>query len=420
MEETTKKPIKYVSVSNCLEDEDGDVLTLYDACEMCLREDEYTCKENLDELARMFPSFNEFQFNIFCTLLTPKLADGDAEILGTDLLKTPTRNLYSENVRIESLYQMLFWGIIYSPEPSKDIIQDSLKLSEHIVSNIRLCRDTPFEVKTCSPVFSFILPCNLNEEKLFYNPDILDSLSEMRRYLEPGNFKKLQEHFHKSGRNLSITCLLEGPSGTGKTAFVRELARSTGRPILFADIAKLRGKDYGHDERMARMLFEEYKFWYWTMPVKPILFVDECDTVLSSRQNPDGNVNSVLVNCHNTVTEIWLQELDNFEGILFLTTNNTSHIDTAIARRITHQINIGHPNYETQVKIWKQNFPEMTEMNARELANDTNFTGGQIFNVKRKVQLKEVLDGPVPFEELLRISSTNGRILKRNPVGFSK
>ena len=60
MEETTKKPIKYVSVSKCLEDEDGDVLTLYDACEMCLREDEYACKENLDELARMFPSFNEF------------------------------------------------------------------------------------------------------------------------------------------------------------------------------------------------------------------------------------------------------------------------------------------------------------------------------------------------------------------------
>ena len=420
MEETTKKIIKYVSVSNCLEDEDGNVLTLYDACEMCLREDEYSCQENLYELAWMFPSFNEFQFNIFCTLLSSKLMDCDEEILGTDLLKIPTRNLYSEKVRIESLFQMYFWGIIYSLESSNDIIQDFLKLSEHIVSKIRLCLDNPFEVKTCSPMFSLILPCNLNEEKLFYNPDILDNLSEMRRYLEPENFKKLQEHFHKSGRNLSITCLLEGPSGTGKTAFVRELARSTGRPILFTDIAKLRGKDYGHDERMARMLFEEYKFWFWTMPVKPILFVDECDTLLSSRQNPDGNANSVLVNCHNTVMEIWLQELDNFEGILFLTTNNTSHIDTAIARRITHQINIGNPNHETQVKIWKHNFPGMSEQAARELANETNFTGGQIFNVKRKVQLKEVLDGPVSFEELLRISSTNGRIQKRNPVGFSK
>lgn len=420
MEETKGKRIIYNPQGKCLQLENGEVLSLRRACQYSMLEEEYMSQENLDELAKMFPDFNEFQFSVFCTLLVPKFMNYTAEAKGSELMKIPTREEFSDKQRLMSLQKLFYWGIIYSTYPSQDITQDYLKITDDITTKLHKVGAEPFKVKCDSSIFDIILPGDIREETLFYNSDVLKSLEEIKFYLQPDNFRKLQEHFKKEERNLSFVCLLEGPSGTGKTAFVRELARVTGRPILFTDIARIRSKEYGHDERMTRMLFDDYLYWSMVMPLQPILFVDECDTILTSRQNPDGNANSSLVNCQNTVTEIWLQELDKFEGISFLTTNNADHMDEAIARRLTFQIHIGHPEPEIQVRLWQHFFPSMDETEAKEMAKETNFTGGQMLSVKRKVMFREILSGPVSLNELKRYCSTNGKIQKRNPVGFGR
>lgn len=420
MEENNCLKITYQRNSKCLEDQDGDVLELYDACRMCLHEPEYFCQENLDELANMFPQMNEFQFVVFCTLLSPSYGGYIAYNKGKELMKLPTRKIFSEKERRVSLQKLYFHNVLYSKFPTQDIAEFELSLEDDILTKLKKCGSGPFEIKTDCPGGNLIFPDEFRKENLFYNEDVMQDLADIKEYLQNDNYKRLEEHFEKEAGHLCFATLLEGPSGTGKTAFVKEIARCTGRPVYSVDVAKVRGGHWGDDERGIRTVFNEYLYYCMMMPIRPILFVDECDTMLARRQNPDGDINSSLVNGINTVVEVWLQELDKFDGILFLTTNNANHMDEAIARRLLFQVHIGHPNEEIQVKLWQHFFPSMSESEAKEMANTTNFTGGQIKRVKDKVKLKEILHRPVPFEELQRYCGTNGKIQKRNPVGFGR
>lgn len=420
MEEISKLRIKYKQRERCLKLENGEIIPLLRACKFCFLEEEYICQENLDELAEMFPGMNEFQFSVFCTLLSPTLMGYTAEAKGSELMKIPTRKKFSEKERRNSLSKLYHYGILYCMAPTQDIAEYKLSLDEDILTKLKECGSGPFEIKTDCPGGNLLFPDEFRKETLFYNQDVLQNLEDIKEYLQNNNYKRLEEHFEKEAGHLCFATLLEGPSGTGKTAFVKEIARCTGRPVYSVDVAKVRGGHWGDDERGIRTVFNEYLYYCMMMPIRPILFVDECDTMLARRQNPDGDINSSLVNGINTVVEIWLQELDKFDGILFLTTNNANQMDEAIARRLLFQVHIGHPDKEIQVKLWQHFFPAMSEAEAKEMANTTNFTGGQILKVKEKVKLKEILRGPVPFEELKRICGTNGKIQKRNPIGFGR
>lgn len=418
-EEKGKSRIFYNRRDEQMELENGEGISLLKACRLCFHNDEFLCQENLDELAKMFPDFNEYEFTVICTFLSPKLLDLEAEITGEDLLKLLTREEFTERERKESLTKLFHYGVLFCDEPTQDITEYHLTLTDEFVKRLRKSGGT-FELKTNCTIGEIIFPALLKEETLFYNKDVMQSLEEIKDYLQPDNYRKIEEHYQKEKENLCFSVLMEGPSGTGKTAFVKEVARYTRRPVILVDIAKLRSGHWGEDEGRVRKLFNEYEYYCYTLPWKPILFVDECDTLLAARQNPDGDVNSSLVNGLNTVVEIWLQELDKFNGILFLTTNNANHMDEAIARRLLFQVHIGHPQPDIQVSLWRHFFPTMTESEAREMAHTTYFTGGQIKRMKDKVRLKEILYGPVPYEQLKRMSDTNGNIKKRITVGFNR
>lgn len=376
----------------------------------------YSTPENIAAVRNMFEGISEYQFNIVISYFKTR----EKHQIGQQLIEKVQPFDLDEDKKINEISRLFYYGVLNCTFATPNIRENEYELNKDFVKKIFENDGDKIKVKPDCPIGNIIFPDELKEETLFYNADVLQSLEDIKEYLQNDNYTKLEKHFNKEIGHLCFATLLEGPSGTGKTAFVKDIARCTGRPIIFVDIAKLRGKDYGHDEKMARTIFEEYLFRSCTMPVKPTLFVDECDTLLCSRGNPEGNANSSLINVQNTVLEIWLQELDKFDGILFLTTNNANHMDEAVARRLLFQVHIGHPDAEIQVKLWQHFFPAMSEAEAKEMANTTNFTGGQILKVKEKVKLKEILRGPVPFEELQRLCETNGKIQKRNPVGFGR
>ena len=391
-------------------------VNLLDAFHICKNNHRYKSLENIAVIRNMFPSLSEFQFNVVVLYI-----NGDKkEWAYSELVKkVPPFNM-DEQEKVSELSRLFHLGVIHCEFVNTNLQKNIYELSSTFLNKIHSCGTKKIKLEVDCPIGNIIFPDELKEETLFYNADVLQSLEEIKEYLLHDNYKRLEEHFEKELGRLSFASLLEGPSGTGKTAFVKEIARCTGRPIIFVDIAKLRGGHWGDDEKGTRAIFDEYLFRSCTMPIKPILFVDECDTILAKRQNPDGDINSSLVNGINTSVELWLQELDKFDGILFLTTNNANHMDEAIARRLLFQVHIGHPDEEIQVKLWQHFFPAMSESEAKEMANTTNFTGGQILKVKEKVKLKEILRGSVPFEELKRICGTNGKIQKRNPIGFGR
>ena len=103
----------------------------------------------------------------------------------------------------------------------------------------------------------------------------------------------------------------------------------------------------------------------------------------------------------NIVENIILQEMEKLSGILIATTNLTQNLDKAFERRFLYKIKFNKPGLAPKTKIWKSMIPDLSEEEARELAEGYDFSGGQIENISRKKMIKSILDGVEPdFSEV--------------------
>lgn len=190
--------------------------------------------------------------------------------------------------------------------------------------------------------------------------------------------------------------------------------------MLEVKVELLRNSDLGKDEKVITDLFEEYAESFERSKDYPIMFFDECEAHLCKRMNTDSH-NPTLVNHLNNIVGMWLKEFQDFHGILFLATNRKDDIDDAFARRILYQIEVEHPDKETQAEIWKTLFPRvLTSEQCKQLAEETNFSGGQIKQVQTKADIHELLHGKITFETIRSICETNGKTnTDRKKIGFS-
>lgn len=264
-------------------------------------------------------------------------------------------------------------------------------------------------------------PRQFHYEKLLYNEKTLNQVSELATILERKNFKKIVERASKKRPNLPFIVLLHGPSGTGKTALVRDICRETRRHLLEVRADKLRNEGCGEDEKALKGMFEEYAEAVSVTEDYPIMFFDECEAHLCGRMKVDS-FNPSMINHLNNMTTIWLKEFQNLHGILFLATNRKDDIDEAFARRILFEIEVDQPTKETQAEIWSNLFPGvLTKEQCKKLAEEMDFTGGQIKQVQTKADIHELLHGKLTFEIIRNICETNGRpTQKRKTVGFKR
>ena len=239
--------------------------------------------------------------------------------------------------------------------------------------------------------------------------------------MERNNFNKIVERASKKRPNLPFIVLLHGPSGTGKTALVRDICRKTRRHLLEVRADKLRNEGCGEDEKALKGMFEEYAEAVSVTEDYPIMFFDECEAHLCGRMKVDS-FNPSMINHLNNMTTIWLKEFQNLHGILFLATNRKDDIDEAFARRILFEIEVGHPEKETQAEIWEHLFPRvLTKEQCRTLAEEMDFTGGQIKQVQTKADIHELLHGKLDYNIIRNICDSNGKPpQKRKTVGFKR
>ena len=258
------------------------------------------------------------------------------------------------------------------------------------------------------------------EENLLYNSRTLKQVDELAQFLESRSFKRIEVRALQKRPNLPFIVLLHGPSGTGKTALVREICRRTKRHMLEVKVELLRNSDLGKDEKVITELFEEYAESFERSKDYPVMFFDECEAHLCKRMNTDSH-NPALVNGFNNIVTVWLKQFQDFHGILFLATNRKDDIDDAFARRILYQIEVEHPDKATQAEIWKTLFPRvLSPEQCKQLAEETNFSGGQIKQVQTKADIHELLHGKITFETIRSICETNGKTTtERKKIGFS-
>ncbi|OYU44718.1 MAG: hypothetical protein CFE44_11420 [Burkholderiales bacterium PBB4] len=127
------------------------------------------------------------------------------------------------------------------------------------------------------------------------------------------------------GRCGSARLLLYGAPGTGKTAYAHALARMLDKPLLEQRASDLLSPWVGETEQRIQQAFAT------ALTDDAVLFIDEVDSLLSSRDKAARNWEVSQVN------EL-LEQLSDFEGVVVLATNRLDALDDAVLRRMDAKI----------------------------------------------------------------------------------
>ncbi|MCA6485278.1 MAG: ATP-binding protein, partial [Chitinophagaceae bacterium] len=217
-----------------------------------------------------------------------------------------------------------------------------------------------------------------------------------------------------------FTVLLYGYPGTGKTATVKQLARATGRTILMVDIAQIQSKWVGESEKNLTKVFDEYRRCLKYYDTEPILLFNEADAILGKRFHAKSSVDKSF----NSLQNILLQQLEDFEGIFIATTNLANHLDDAFDRRFLYKVQFNRPKIEVRRKIFQQAFPDCEQSFLEQQLQGFDLTGGQIMNVKKKMTITLLIEPGRTLQELLpqliREEVSLSSPSQPAPIGFVK
>ena len=255
-------------------------------------------------------------------------------------------------------------------------------------------------------------------KKLFYNPGTIEKIKELKDFLTPKSFSKVQERLKNMGMRTGFCCLFYGSPGTGKTETVYQLARQTKRHIMQVDVDKIKSCWVGESEKNIKALFDRYRVICKNSTNLPILLFNEADAVLGVRME---GASKAVDKMENSLQNIILQEMETFEGIMIATTNLTNNLDKAFERRFLYKIKYERPEEETRFKIWRNMLSGLKNKEARILAKDFELSGGEIENIARKHTVSSILSGSPKFDleyirNLIQDERLKGSDYKR--IGF--
>ena len=258
----------------------------------------------------------------------------------------------------------------------------------------------------------------LTEKQLFFPKDIQRQVEELNTFLQPENYKKIQERMKEKGFRNGFACLFYGSPGTGKTETVYQLARHTGRNIMVVDVPQIKSKWVGESEKNIKALFDRYREQVKRAKLTPILLFNEADAIIGKRKNGAENAVDKM---ENSIQNIILQEMEQLDGIMIATTNLQENLDKAFERRFLYKIKFEKPTVEARALIWQSMIPELSEMEVQTLASKYEFSGGQIENIARHYVIDNILhDTKGDVLALLTSHCDNERLdgIRSSKIGF--
>ncbi|SFV53406.1 Cell division protein FtsH [hydrothermal vent metagenome] len=216
----------------------------------------------------------------------------------------------------------------------------------------------------------------------------------------------------KSGIDARI--IFYGPAGTGKTMTAYSLAKSLKRQVLAFDCSKILSMYVGESEKNVRKIFDTFYELSTKTKTEPILLLNEADQFLGARSS--GNITG-SDQMHNQMQNIFLEQIENFHGMLIATTNLLENIDKAFSRRFNYKIEFKKPNQEQRVALWEKMLPKDAPyedgFDATQLA-EYSLTGGQINLIVKNTAYRVA----VREQPLFRVADFIEEIRKEKDANF--
>ena len=258
----------------------------------------------------------------------------------------------------------------------------------------------------------------IKKETLFYNEAEGKQINTISRALEEENFQKLKTKLTERGLKSGINILLYGVAGGGKTSTVMQWAAATGRDVFFLDIANVQSKFVGEAEKQLQSVWTSYRECRKSMDKAPSLLFNEADAILGTRMNAENSASK----SYNTLQNIMLQNMEDFEdGIFIATTNLASHLDPAFERRFLYKVEYKKPQEAVRRQILSNVFKDISAETLEKINMTCELTGGQIQNVHKKILINSLLDEEDNQETMILELCKEEFVLSktdRKPIGF--
>lgn len=233
----------------------------------------------------------------------------------------------------------------------------------------------------------------ISEKELYYEPKDKNIVGTLSKIVSEEKYQEVTRRLKQKGLNSGISVILHGGPGVGKTELIKQLARRSKRDIFNIDPSKVYGSLWGETEKNVRAVFRNFKYMASICPTAPILLFNEADNILKKR---GVGIGGTISRSEDIIQTIILQEMENFEGFFFATTNLVDNLDKAFERRFLFKLEVHSPGLETRTKIWGSLIPELDVKQRKYLAEHYAFSGGQIENISRRKNIFEALEGRSP------------------------
>jgi SpoVK/Ycf46/Vps4 family AAA+-type ATPase len=217
-------------------------------------------------------------------------------------------------------------------------------------------------------------------------PKLKEQIEKLIQRSDKDVIKKLKEWQIDGFDKVGLKVIFHGSSGTGKTICAKALANELKQKLITLDCSKILDMYHGESEKNVRKIFDKVEEIEENLGYKPILMLDEADQFLSTRSKYSSNMN-------NNIQNIFLQQIEAYNGIIIATTNFLDLIDKAFSRRFDYRLKFKRPDFDNRVKLWKMKLPKAKlNIDIKELAK-YDLSGAQIDIIVRntcfEVALKE-------------------------------
>lgn len=225
-------------------------------------------------------------------------------------------------------------------EPIKLVVDGVVPDSDFV----KISRFTDVNVKRQSTVTSSGMSARIPDVTYSDIGGLNDELERVREVIElPLEHSELFSHL---GVDAPKGVILHGPPGTGKTLIAKAVANEVGASFHSIGGPEIMSKHYGGSEEQLREIFEDA-----SEESPSIIFIDELDSIASSRSETQGDVEQRIVAQLLSL----MDGLEEREDVIVIgATNRIDSIDNALRRggRFDREIEIGVPDTEGRREIW--------------------------------------------------------------------